>query len=394
MVSLYPLDRHKGNTRSVLGVNAPFFVGCLIPLSLLLFVSTNPAGTSFNRAWHSLAVVGRDLSLDAYVGQCSPDNLCNLLDDDTLVVNDLLASATTSAFRSNIHETNYRLVNESPQSIIARKVSWFARQYPNGITSPGLTPSMLDKPSPASDAASPILLYATVRPSERLTADLTATNTAWFSPSGAVFRLTPKEKRLHIANLPGAASDIFAADPIRFNPDHVYRVVYELCQTAGPTSITYLAVSWQDQSDRLLESWSEAPVGAGDPGGWLNGTYSYFGLTGREPTPTSWTQFEARFGFGQAMHLPEQATSMRIGALLNYAQTPLATTVLRRVQLWERSGYSKFLLMPSPFPISPISQAGFISGHWPAQRVALDQLGEPERRAAVRRAIQPSANMR
>jgi hypothetical protein len=199
-----------------------------------------------------------------------------------------------------------------------------------------------------------------------------------------------------LQNPSGRRSDAFTSDLISIDPAQHYCVEFNARQTAGTNATAYLAVAWYDERGHLLESYAPAPRGAGSPVGWVNGTYSYFGLVGTL-APTTWTICRRSFGLHETAAIPPHARFVRVGALLNYNATPAATIQLTNVRLWRKSeaemmADGTFSINEHLFIIAPsgrvvwtyASQAAQASHHWPANQVASDLAGGAELTIAAR----------
>jgi hypothetical protein len=198
-----------------------------------------------------------------------------------------------------------------------------------------------------------------------------------------------------LQNPPGQASFAFTSDLILIDQAKNYRVEFCVRQALGTDATAYLALSWYDKEERWLTTNVPAPAGAGNPVGWENGTYSYFGLVDAS-APTKWTVFKKSFGFGEIAAIPRNVKFVRVGALLNYYRTPAAVIQVTNIRLWQKSkmesvGDAAFRSDQPPFLIVPslrmlwtsFSQAGQLSHHWPAQQAALGFAGNVDLVAAT-----------
>jgi hypothetical protein len=201
-----------------------------------------------------------------------------------------------------------------------------------------------------------------------------------------------------LENPAGQRSDAFTFDLMPIDPAKNYQLELSARQSIGTNATAYFAVAWYNEGGRLIESGSPAPAGTGNLIGWGSGTYSYFGLIG-QTAPTSWTTYRKSFGLAETAAIPSQAKFVRVGALLNYNETPAATIQLTNVRLWQKSESEMMadgafpnderLLVVAPssqMPWTYASQAGQASTHWPAQEAAADLAGGPELAAAARAA--------
>ncbi len=102
------------------------------------------------------------------------------------------------------------------------------------------------------------------------------------------------------------------------------------------------------------------------------------------------------FGSHENRAIPTHAAYVQMGALLNFNSSPDAIVQLSCARLWEKSESNPvsdgtfaegdllaIFIANRMNAYSPVSQAGFISRHWPAQQVAVDNGGEPEITAAL-----------
>jgi hypothetical protein len=117
-------------------------------------------------------------------------------------------------------------------------------------------------------------------------------------------------------NATGSSSFAFCSELIPVDQAKNYRAQVVLKRQAGSGDATYCAIAWYDAAGTFLASNQSQPTGAGNPAGWSNGTFSYFGLTGGS-APTTWTPYTTSFGPAEVAKIPSNAKFMRIGALLN-----------------------------------------------------------------------------
>jgi hypothetical protein len=181
-----------------------------------------------------------------------------------------------------------------------------------------------------------------------------------------------------LQNPAGAASETFTSAMLPVQWMKTYRLEMTIKQIRNTGATAYLAVAWYDGSGKLLESSAARPQGAGNPAGWSNGTFSYFGLISQVP-PTSWTKYGISFGWGENAAIPPQARFVRVGALLNHNSVPLATIQLTNVRLLEKPTPEIDLAIPAATSVySFASQAALLSTHWPPQQVMVDRGGADE----------------
>lgn len=196
----------------------------------------------------------------------------------------------------------------------------------------------------------------------------------------------------------GLASEVFMTPLIPIDPAQNYCVEFSALRRAGGVgAISYLAVSWHDVRGRLLRSDHPSPTGAGNPIGWRNATYSYFGLVG-ETAPAVWTTYRKTFGPSESAAVPTAARFARLGALLNYSKDPAGVVQITNIQLWAITGsdiapHGAFLCVEEDLVIVPSfqtlatcgSQAARASAHWSAYEVPTDEGGNTELAAEAAR---------
>jgi len=181
-----------------------------------------------------------------------------------------------------------------------------------------------------------------------------------------------------LQNHPGTSSHAFTHTFIPIQAQKTYRLEIAAKQTLDEGATVYLAVAWYDSKERLLVSNSTSPQGAGNPRGWNNGTYSYFGLVSQTP-PNKWTNYGISFGLGETASIPPHARLLRVGALLNYNASPSAVVQLTDLRLFEKSTSAMGFAIPQATSIfSPGSQAALLSSHWPFQQTMTDRAGTNE----------------
>ena len=162
-----------------------------------------------------------------------------------------------------------------------------------------------------------------------------------------------------------------------------YRLETTVVERGPAPSTVFLAIVWYDADGRILESNRPSPEGAGNPSGWANGTHSYFGLTGK-PAPLRPSTFSIEFGTGLPAIFPHNAFYFRFCALLNHSQTPGSAVQLSEVRCRTLAPPVLNPLVTSATALStPLSQAGVLSEHWPAQQIAIDSAGMAEINSAA-----------
>jgi hypothetical protein len=157
-----------------------------------------------------------------------------------------------------------------------------------------------------------------------------------------------------------------------------YRLDMAVKQVREVGATVLLAVAWYDGNGGILTSYVAKPQGAGNPSGWRNGTYSYFGLV-NDRAPTAWTRYSITFGLNGAAAIPPNARFLRVGALLNFNVTSSAVVQLADVRMIEIPTPKIGLAIPSATSVyTPVAQASLLSTHWPPQQVLVDRGGTKE----------------
>jgi len=342
----------------------------LFALAALLLVPAN--GPDYNRFWQALMVPPDDLMMKPVV---------SAMESTSIGFHDLkqLALATTPSIT---------LVRGA---IAPQVIPYIERRIGLSVAGP-LDTAIANALSsrPTIDSKNPTLTH------DPLAADPSAWTALTGSPPEFVTGLKDfRASSTALQNPPGQSSQVFTTDLIPIDPMQKYRIEFSLGQFVSTNATAYLAVAWYDEGGRLLESGIPAPAGAGNPVGWANGTYSYFGLIG-ETAPTTWTTYRKSFGLGEAAAIPSNAKFVRVGALLNYNVAPAATIQLTNVRLCRKSASEMvpdgafssdehiFVIAPATQMVwTYASQAGRASHHWPANEVATNLAGAKELLAAA-----------
>ncbi len=226
----------------------------------------------------------------------------------------------------------------------------------------------------------------------------------WLTVSGAlpVFETTEEftpTRSAVVQNENGQATEVVTKKFFPVDRNRSYQVEMSIRTDTGNAGTAYLAIVWYDNNGVLLDAATPTPEGAGDPSGWRNGTYSYFGLVGEVP-PFQWHTYRVSFGSRENRAIPANAKYARMGVLLNANASPNVSIQLSRARLWEKSEASPIsdgtFAENNPFFVftgnrmntySPGSQSGLLSGHWPVQQVASENGGEPELGTALGRPL-------
>ncbi|RXK55729.1 hypothetical protein ESB00_07550 [Oleiharenicola lentus] len=194
-----------------------------------------------------------------------------------------------------------------------------------------------------------------------------------------------------LQNPAGRRCTVFTAELIPINPRSAYFAELSIRQLTDTKATAYLCIAWYDANGRFLESSLPSPRGAGSPAGWGNGTFSYFGLI-QDVAPASWTTYRISMGPSEPVSIPESASFLRIGAILNDASTPGARIQFTGAHIWQKhrdipiiasgtflSDEQIYVLLASPMLLSSTqSYTAFLSRHWPVNQVASDLAGGAE----------------
>lgn len=327
-------------------------------------VSLAPDRPYYNRFWHFFSATPQDLQLRSI----------------------LPAINSTTVRLRNVRR--YRLVATDAMAFVfntASPVQFSFRERPIG------QPMAESINRTAADILSWKATTANVWPT--LTRDPLAVDpSAWISVGGSAPEFIRGIADFHASstalhNPPGRLSEVLTSDTIFLDPTKAFCVELSLKQSTRTRANAYPAIAWYDAEGRLLIANAPLPMGAGNPTGWANGTYSYFGLIAAV-APTTWTTYRASFGLHGVAAVPSNAKSFRVGALLNYNATPDAVIQITNIRVWEKADSetvadgtfpqdaSYFIVVPTGRILSsPSSQAGQLSRHWPAQQVPSDLAG-------------------
>ena len=380
LVATFALHHHTNSLR--LHRNSAL-IGCaLLCMGLVSVVAMPPRVSAFNRFWHSVQTTADDLQLTEYVGLWTPAHLTLAADDDTMTIDAPLADKIRETFSPGFQQAVPRVINEPvitaelEQTLVHRSHPPSAFSSPSGLRQ--IHPSDLQ-----SDWS--VLALTTQEPKSSLpVVNATAKGAAWTALGGdSPETSVTANGSVVISNPTGRASHAFDSRMVAIDQNQRYQLTCTLRQS-GFAATNYLAVAWYDKNGHLLESNQSRPEGAGSPIGWSNGTYSYYGLV-NESASSEWGVYTISFGHGETAAVPAEAAFLRIGALLNYNATPEATIQLKDVVLWQKQGYALLLrTLPAPHNLSSAySLSAWLSGHWPPHKVAEEQVGVTELRAAT-----------
>ncbi len=341
----------------------------LVVLTILLLIPQS--GPSYNRIWHAIISTPCDLRM-----------------------RDI----------NSIYASTLDCLNNRPDSvIIVPPAAKIPLAYAPGIVPPPIGPMIGESAVYSTTATLDILgfirdvevntppndivhLLGHINPPKLISHPRAADAAAWITLGGGNAEFASDvsgfpETSTAIQNPEGRRSEVFSSALFPISFMHRYRLEISVRQVAPTDAIVYLAVAWYDSNGRLLESHSPSPLGGGNPHGWRNGTYSYFGLVAH-PAPTSWSSYEIFFGLGQTAGIPYNARFVRAGGLLNYEETPSAIVQLTNLRLCELQTADVGFAIPAATSLySPTSLAGRFSTHWSPQQALVDRGGTSEIRA-------------
>jgi hypothetical protein len=373
---LQRITNQKPGVRSFAGFSVsrfPAFPLSLLSLATLLVVPAN--GPYYNRSWQAL-----------------------MIPPDDLMMKPIILTGESAAIRMDSAK-HLRLVATAAVANVFNTI--YPCRFPYSERLIG---------HPASESSNnAVAIVLSSRPTlalQRLTMThdpLAKDPLAWITLAGSPPEFVTGIENLRasttaLQNPPGQPCETLTSDLIPINLSQNYQIEFSARQCFSSNATAYLAVAWYEERGRLLESYIPAPTGAGSPVGWTNGTYSYFGLVGTL-APATWTTYRKSFGLGEVAAIPPHAKFVRVGALLNYNATPVATIQVTNVRLWRKQetrmlADGAFSCDERIFIAAPLggivwtyaSQAGQASHHWSANEVATDLAGGVELTIAARAA--------
>ncbi len=354
-----------------------------VPIFVVVALLLPPGPKGYARFWQSMQTPPGDLQLVHEILLLdSTSSLAKAQPADTLLVSGPLERRVRSAFVSAAGGDEFRRIhaplNAGEFSRSFADIRCFprgARLEPGLRTGSDMPPGFMAFSFPGPDRV----------PETRLIENPTSRGSSWQTLSGTPVEITAATGNSTIVrNPPGRTAHVFAARLIGVDHGRRYRLTVTLRQTGSASAINYLAVAWYDAKGNLLDSNCPPTSGAGLPAGWINGTYSYFGLAGQPGSP-DWTTYAIEFGPGEAASIPTNAAGLRIGALLNYNGAAGALIELKDILLLAKPGYRHAVCAVSSAlaVYSPASLAALLSGHWSPQKVASDHAGLPEIQTAI-----------
>jgi len=369
--------------------NSSQWVFAGLGLLIMAVVSVSPQSNTNNRLWNLVSATPQDLQLQSIVRYSAPHALSLIANSDgeTLKIDTQLGIDIREVFcpnhlgfisRQSPTRLDYRQVQQRVDWLAAMRASasWISRDQ----GSVGAPYGVYDRP----------ILPAAAASRTRVVAQPTAVETNWLIYSGHEPEITFNYRQLVLSNPHGASTEIFSPELIPIYRDKRYKLSSAMRQIGEASGIHYLAVAWFDSHGALLLSNGSQPNGAGEPSGWSNGTYSYYGLNGQPAQPEK-THYSVSFGLGEIAAIPSNATFIRVGALINYRSDPRSVAELSDVILEELPIQSRLLFEVPDFRqlYSPASQAAWLSGHWSAQYVPASQAGSRDLEVNFTRLISP-----
>jgi len=339
--------------------------------AILLCCCISAGKPGYNRFWHSLASIASDLQLRGSIADTAAQRS---QPSSTRTVLTRVGTAATAAAFPNTRTAESRMFTIPATAILKRSLELL-----------GLDESLLKslhRTSLRQTNRAHTLRLIGVNP-HRLSDGNTIAPDKWIS-----LKSDPQSFNYNthgsgydsflIENAKGRCAWVFSSAFYSITDADTLSVAMTVRQSAGRAATVFLAVAWYDESGAFLDSGAPYPTGAGNPPGWQNGIFSYFGLSG-DAAPSRWAEYTTTFGLGHAQRIPSHARSIRIGAILNGNEAPDAVIQVRNVQL-HRIDAPTVLSVPSK-PLahySPRSLAGLLSGHWPLSQVAADYAGSKE----------------
>lgn len=373
-------------------------------IALALAVILPPSGPIYLRLWHSIHVVPDDLSLRLTLDHLAEARALSANLPRALVVPTHAAWAVEGAVLPRAVSGDPRAIGISPVATPQRQIARFADQVLSS-SSRGLGQIAIG-PDAAPISSTPQIKADTFHHRAEVLFDGTVrAHEHWTTHRNTRFEYVPENAHgedVYVCQNPrGEPSWLFTKQLIPIVADATYEVSIMARQKDGAPTKTFLAVAWYDSAENLLDSVDEPPVGAGNPVGWHNGIYSYFGLDGI-PASREWTTYHVTFGLAETRLIPAGARFFSVGALLNPESNTGVISQICNVRVSQVAA-RQLIVVPfsSRLGFTPRSQTGLLSGHWPPDQAALDQVGQPElvnlaRRnyAASQRSMSPDASKR
>lgn len=343
-------------------------------LLCVLFVFTGMGGSAASRFWHSLFSVPEDLSLHSHIDNISRVAFASSTKRDQFVLSskigqDVFETFSPSRYRS-LRRVEIPPISQQLEHSLAAigfpldsggRFEFDPAYHPNGLSA---DVALIVNKSPL---VSPVAAASLAR----------AGDWTHLVDSPPVFESVPGN--FVVSNPRGLASAPFSRLLIPVERSARYRVSVEARAVGPSSSQNYLAVGWYDANQTPMLSRNLRTADSQYPKGWINGDYSYFGLTGTA-VPGEWTTYTMDFGQGERSEIPREAAFFRVGALLNQDLKPAATTQIQGFTLMRKPPYGSYVLAaPQAIRlVTPGSVAGLLSGHWTPYHAATDHVGSLE----------------
>ncbi len=366
-------------------VTAPILPNALLWLGLAGAVSLSPGKSAYNRSWHAIHVPPRDLQLRS-VAEAATSNSPSTSSENQLAIASLPVLEMQSVFSRASYASDFRRIQKPADLVmLERETGWLADLRAISAWAPAQ-----DHDHSALQRDRTILVQRGETASARSRKmDLSPMAIAWMGLEPSLDE-PGRPRGTVLSNALGRSAELFVSDLVPITRSRRYQLSSTLRESGTSPASNYLAVAWYNAEQRLLVSNVSRPDGAGNPAGWSNGTYSYYGLVG-QPAAGQPTRHSISFGLGELADIPAEARYLRVGALLNYRSTPGVTVELSAVTLTETMPPSQVnAYIPAPESLnSPASQAGQLSMHWTGQHVALTFTGSRELRKALNQLAGP-----
>ncbi|MFT3780867.1 MAG: hypothetical protein QM790_02555 [Nibricoccus sp.] len=341
----------------------------LLVTAVSILVTVANSGPTYNRFWSQSMIVPHDLQLSDIFAAYSQDG--SVKENSQPLV---ITTAAGNALTASLPFATPRL----------------AYQNHRAFGQPAVKPLLSIVTLLGANCAKPVeTVIASSISKSHFSAPVILDRTNWTTVSGLPpeFSVTPHATEENLSrvmqNSPGKPSQVFTSAFFRVNQLRTYKLEVTIRQIATSTTANYLAVAWYDGNGVFLESQLPPPRGAGNPLGWSNGTYSYFGLTAKD-APASWTTYDIAFGLDEPVIIPARACYMKVGVLLNINSTPDATVQISDVRLTESAPRDIQLLLPSATNCYTSSSiAAHLSQHWPAHQMLVERAGIREIKATA-----------
>lgn len=343
-----------------------------------------PGWISYDRFWNAFGQLPADLHLNHITSHLPEPGIVSEKKSDTLSVRAPIVTSVEQAFHPTEEWWLFRRVGNSGSNLLDDTVAQFAPWIPQSSsveeTSSGEGQIKAGDLPPSPNFAqrqdairNPQLLF-----------DSNWSDRTWDSENRTAPRIEFTGDTRILSNPSGASVHLFSSATVPIDPRRRFLIEMDVRQTTDGQASNYLAVSWHRKNGTWLRSSADPPAGAGNPRGWLNGPWSYFGLKGDE-AEREWQTYSTRFGFQESGAIPSSAASIRLGALLNYKLDSKAVVELRNIRLWQLPDHSYCTTnVPRYEDLTSVhSFAALLSRHWLPTAVAHFHVGDAEIQDAV-----------